>query len=289
MSGDPFRGVLLLSDMDGTLLDSKRRISEKNRAAVNRFIEGGGLFAVASGRMKASVELYKLPISVPSIIYNGAVIYDFKNDKTLWSDSLQECTKDVVAQVMERFNGIGLEVYSEGSVYIMNENEHITDHVIRERITPVYIDSLDEIPTVWTKVLFAWDPWRLPEVENFLKGFTEPFEQVYSEPQFLEMLNKGVSKGSGLRILKKLLDKEIYCIIAVGDNMNDIELIQEADIGIAVGNAQELLKEAADYCCIDNDHDAIAEIIDKIESIVYKACDKGTAAISAKILLSYLN
>jgi Cof subfamily protein (haloacid dehalogenase superfamily) len=289
VSGYPFRGVLLLSDMDGTLLDSKRRISEKNKAAINRFIEGGGLFTVATGRMKASVELYKLPISVPSIIYNGAIIYDFKNDKTLWSDSLQECTKSVVAQVMEKFKGIGLEVYSEGSIYIMGENEHITDHVIRERITPVYIDSLDEVPGLWTKVLFAWDPKKLPEAESFLKGFTEPFEQVYSEPQFLEMLNKGVSKGSGLRMLKKLLDEDIYCIIAVGDNMNDIELIQEADIGIAVGNAQEPLKKAADYCCIDNDHDAIAEIIDKIENIVHKYYEKDTIPMSAEILLSCFN
>lgn len=289
VSGDPFRGVLLLSDMDGTLLDNKRRLSERNRAAIDRFVKGGGLFSLATGRMKASVDLYKLPICVPAIIYNGAAIYDFKKDKTLWSNNLQECMKNVVDQIIKRFEGIGLEIYSEGTIYITNENEHTIDHMIRERFTPVYFESLDEVPQPWTKVLLAWDPKKLPNVENFLKGFTEPFEQVYSEPQFLELLNKGISKGSGLMRLKQLMDEEISCIIAIGDNMNDIELIQEADVGVATGNAKESLKKIADFCCMDNDHDAIADVIDKVESIVRQYGEEGAAPMSAEILLSCLN
>ena len=289
MSSDIFRGVLLLCDMDGTLLDNKRRLGEKNKAAIERFVESGGLFTLATGRMKASVELYKLPISVPAIIYNGAAIYDFKKDETLWSDNLQECIKYVIARVVERFAGIGLEVYSGGIIYIINENEHTIDHMIRERFTPVYVDSLDEIPQPWTKVLFAWEPKKLPGVESFLKGFNEPFEQVYSELQFLEILNKGISKGSGLRRLKQLLDEEIRCIVAIGDNMNDIELIQEADVGIAMGNAKEPLKRIADFCCVDNESDAIADVIDRIEEIARASYEKKEAPMSAEILISGLN
>ncbi len=76
---NPFKGIMLVTDMDGTLLDGKSRISEGNRRAIKRFIAGGGLFTVATGRMFKAVEPYlpALPMNVPAIVYNGAAIYDF--------------------------------------------------------------------------------------------------------------------------------------------------------------------------------------------------------------------
>ena len=75
----PLTGILLASDMDGTLLDSRKRLSQANQSALENFVAAGGWFTVATGRMETSVKRYLpvLPLNAPAILYNGAVIYDF--------------------------------------------------------------------------------------------------------------------------------------------------------------------------------------------------------------------
>ncbi|HEX2944531.1 MAG TPA: HAD family hydrolase [Clostridia bacterium] len=262
----PFKGWLLVSDMDGTLLNSKSELSAGNKAALDRFTAGGGLFTVATGRAEKPVLLHidMLPLNVPAIIYNGACIYDFKAGRMLWQSPLPVGMSEPVKRVIERFPGIGVQVYHGGSAYFVTENQYTRAHAIREKFKPIIMEP-ENIPQPWFKIILAWDPPKLGEVEQFLKGFDIPFRQVYSEPQFLELLDKETSKGSALKILKRMLEPEKYHIVAMGDNMNDMELLSEADIGIAVGNAAEPLKAAADLCCRCHDLDAAAEVIGWIE------------------------
>jgi len=252
--------------MDGTLLDRSSKVSRENKAALERFTEGGGLFTLATGRMEKSVMPYfeELPVNVPAILYNGASIYDFEKGKTLWEDNLQPDVIWPIKQVMERFPGIGVQFYHGGRVYYVRDNEYMEAHRIREKYKPIRAD-IDEVPQPWTKVILEWHPEKLKLVEEFLSGFSEPFSQVYSEPQFLELLNSNTSKGNALKRLTGLLGPEKLCVIAMGDNLNDVELIKAADIGIAVENAHERLKAAADMCCTRHDLNAVAEVIGWIE------------------------
>ncbi len=269
----PFEGKLLVCDMDGTLLNSKSKLSAVNKAALDRFTAGGGLFTVATGRMERSVLQYldSLPINVPAIIYNGAGIYDFKSGRLLWQDTLPEGMIGPVKQVIDRFPGIGVQVYHGGSTYFITENDHTRAHAVRENFEPV-ITRPEDIPQPWFKIILAWDPPKLGDVERFLGRFDIPFRQVFSEPQFLELLNKDTSKGSALKVLKKMLDLEKYCVVAMGDNMNDMELVQEAAIGIAVDNATESLKASANLCCTCQDRDAVSEVIGWIEEGKIACC-----------------
>ncbi len=259
----PFKGRLLVCDMDGTLLDSGSKVSRENKLALERFVDGGGLFTVATGRMEKTVIQYlsDLPVNVPAIVYNGAAIYDFKTDKMLWKDNLPWSIIEPAKQVIRRFPDIGTVVYREGETYFVRQNNYTHEHMIRENFKPI-IAELEDIPQPWFKIILTWEPAKLPEVEEFLKGFNEPFRQVYSEPQFLELLNHSVSKGNALKVLTKMLGLSKACVIAMGDNPNDVELITEADIGIAVGNAHNILKAAADICCVDNDRNAVSEVIE---------------------------
>lgn len=94
-----------------------------------------------------------------------------------------------------------------------------------------------------------------------MNDFRVPFRQVYSEPQFLELLNPGATKGSALKVLTGILGIDKSRVISMGDNLNDIELIKEAGTGIAVANAHSALKAAANMCCTDHDSDAVSEVI----------------------------
>jgi len=262
----PYEGRLLVCDMDGTLLDSSGKVSEENKAALDRFVEGGGLFTVATGRPVEAVKSYlpDLPVNVPTILYNGAVIYDFKTEKVCWEDNLMPNIIHPITQVIEHFPGIGIQVCHGSRIYLVRQNEYTRAHMIREKFKPI-IAELDDIPQPWIKILLAWEPEKLSDVEAFLNGFSEPFRHVYSEPQFLEILNKGVSKGNALKVLTNKLGLSKACVIAMGDNLNDVELIEEANIGIAVGNAHSSLKAAADICCAHHDRNAVSEVIDWIK------------------------
>lgn len=258
----PFEGKLLVCDMDGTLLDSSSKVSKENKAALDRFVEGGGLFTVATGRMEKSVMRYlsDLPINVPAIVYNGAAIYDFQTDRLLWQDNLSPSVIEPVKKVIERFPGIGVQLYHGGRTYYVRQNDYTHAHMIREKFNPI-IAELKDIPQPWFKIILAWEPKKLPEVEEFLKGFDEPFRQVFSEPQFLELLNYNTSKGNALRVLTHMLGLSKSYVIAMGDNLNDVELIKEANTGIAVENAHSVLKAAADICCAHHDRNAVSEVI----------------------------
>lgn len=266
MNSYPFLGKMLVTDMDGTLLDSKSRISEKNRKAIERFIAGGGLFTVATGRMFKAVEPYlpELPLNLPAIVYNGAAIYDFSTKKIIWQDCLPSYMESVCFRIHERFPGVGFEVFHGADIYLPAQNEETAKHAVREGFKPLFA-SLDKVPKPWFKVLIAARPEELLEVEEFVRGMEEEFHAVYSEPQFLELLNIRVSKGSALKHLARMANIPCEAIVAMGDNKNDIEMLREAGTGIAVANAHRDTSTAANLICCHHDRDAVAEVIGWIE------------------------
>lgn len=263
----PFAGKLLITDMDGTLLDGKRLVSPENSKALRRFTEGGGLFTLATGRMNKTVKPYleHLPVNVPGIIYNGAAIYDFANEKILWHNCLPDSIGEIAVRILESFPGIGFQVFHGGEVYFAGQNSETEKHSEREGFGPI-IAPLDRIPKPWYKILLAWEPENLAQVEAWLRETGGDFHAVYSERQFLELLNPGVSKGHALERLVPMLGIPGLRVVAMGDNMNDIEMLKAADVGIATENALEAVKAAADLCCCSNDSHAVAEVIGWMES-----------------------
>ena len=92
-----FDGYLLVSDMDGTLLNSKGKLSEENKRAIEYFVDNGGQFTLATGRMLPSVKrhIHKLKVTLPVIMYNGTKIYDFSNDEVIYEKFLEEERKEI--------------------------------------------------------------------------------------------------------------------------------------------------------------------------------------------------
>jgi Cof subfamily protein (haloacid dehalogenase superfamily) len=261
---------LLISDMDGTLLNSKHEISDENYNAIREFISSGGLFTVATGRMTKTVFPYlsRLPVNAPAILYNGAAIYDFKKEKMLYENHLPAYESlEFIAGIINNFPDAGIEIFQGNEIYLLKENDETIKHFKRESL-PSKITPLNEVPKMWYKIIIVWDPENLKKVDEYMRatGFDVKFKGLrctYSEPQFIEILSTDCSKGSALNILTEMLGIDTANVIAIGDNLNDLEFLNEAGLGIAVDNAHPELKKNADELTVNNDNHALSSVINK--------------------------
>jgi Cof subfamily protein (haloacid dehalogenase superfamily) len=261
-----FENKMLVCDMDGTLLNSSLKVSDENIAALRRFTENGGLFTVATGRMHVAVLQYLpiLPINIPAILFNGAMIYDFITKESIWERPLQDEAKQTVIEIIAEFPAAAAEVYHGDNIYLLNENT-ITERHIKVEKTNIKRQPIDKIPFPWMKTLIASDPDTLHRIERWLQKKDLSFRSTFSEKTFLELLNKQASKGHALVELARMTGTSVENIYAMGDNLNDLEMIQMAGTGIAVSNAHPALKAAAKVCMPHHDEHAVAHVVDWIE------------------------
>lgn len=266
--------VVLLSDMDGTLLNSKKEISDTDKKAIERFMSLGGKFTIATGRTIHSFHHYydMLELKMPLIMYNGAAIYDKVNDKVLFEQPLPSEAKRITEEILGVMPHIGGEVLKTDGIYVFRNSEYEELHTKLCMVTPYY-KELDEISEGdWLKVLFAMAPEDIPFIELFAKrmGY-DTVSFVKSSDIFYEMLPLGTTKGSALAQYRRLEGMEGYTFVATGDFDNDIEMLVEADLGVAPANAEETVKKVADLVLENtNETGAIAELID----IIIEKCSK---------------
>ena len=120
----------------------------------------------------------------------------------------------------------------------------------------------NEVSKPWYKVMFAGEFERLIILEEYLKKYEDNFNFAFTESSMIDLIDKKTSKGAALEKLTTLCGFKLSDVIAIGDNMNDIEMIKTAGIGIAVANANQQVINAADFCGKNHDEDAISHVIE---------------------------
>lgn len=264
-----FDGILLCTDLDDTLLTSDKRISDENSRAIEYFKSEGGLFTFATGRvpMGARLMLEYVHPNAPMVCFNGAAIYDFNDNRILWSRSLDADAVKAVEYIDSLFDFAGIEVCTDDKIYFCRVNRIVEEHQALEKLPDNSLDYHD-IPEKWKKVLFMTESDRLGLIRNAIASspFADKYTFVQSSPWYYELLPKDTSKGEGLMHLADLLGIDRSRTVGVGDNENDLMMIKMAGTGIAVANAIEEVKQAADYITADNNSHAIAAVIKAIEN-----------------------
>lgn len=263
----PFSGYMITSDLDGTLITPEFVIPEKNIEAVRGFINGGGKFALATGRSIESARRYAEAIkpNAPCVVLNGVVIYDYRNDKILWDSTLPPEAGECLRLIKERFPKLGMEVFAGNRLYLITSHPQTDKHVLNESLD--YIDAdLDSVPGRWYKALFAGSAEEINEVEAFCRTLSyEKIRFVKSSPIYYEMLPADCDKGSGIKKLAELLNIEIEKTYGIGDFYNDTEMLEAAGVGVVTGNAPEDLKQRADLVVCNCSEGAIAQLVDYID------------------------
>jgi Cof subfamily protein (haloacid dehalogenase superfamily) len=264
-----FDGILLCSDLDGTLLREDKSISEKNRRALEYFKQNGGLFSIMTGRMSFVLEptIKETQPNVPVGFGNGLGIYDFQNNRKLSLRFVDPSVLALVEKVYQDFPEIGVEIATHDTIYCVRVNETVKKHLSDENI-PLVMTTPKDFSLPIAKILFAAPPEVL---ENFIPQISkekdaEKFQLLRSDKLYFEILPPNVGKGELLLQLAELLGVDKKKTIAVGDNDNDVSMLLSAQIGIAVENAAKRAKDAADMFAPSNEDDAIAFIIQELEN-----------------------
>ncbi|MDR0804949.1 MAG: Cof-type HAD-IIB family hydrolase [Oscillospiraceae bacterium] len=263
-----FENVLLVTDVDGTLIDDNAEIGADNLAAIEYFRQQGGIFTIATGRgqQMAQCIIDELPTDVPAVIFNGAAVYDYVKDDFVWQSSLQTVGAKYLRDFLDEFPDVCAEYLCGKDVYVVRKNGLEEEHLRLGNIKPI-ICELEDIPIEQgLKALIIAEPHIIEKAYTGIKDrHYDTVNWVRSAPQYLELLPKGTSKGDGMLKLIELRDLSDYTIVAAGDYLNDLEMVEYADIGFATSNAHPDLIAVADYVCNDNNHAAIADIIDKLD------------------------
>lgn len=265
-----FKDVIIMTDLDGTLLTDAKEILDSDMEAINRFRNGGGLFSVATGRgykMAKSV-IEKLELTMPAVIFNGAAVFDFQKEEYLWQSEITPDAAGYIKLLMDNIPDIGIEVLHEQQVFVPAMNQSVREHLLMENIEPVEVD-LDEIPkSGWLKVLIAYPAEGMDEVVEFAEKYCSgKVNWVRSAPYYYEMLPEGISKESGFEKLLELKGADERLTVACGDFHNDYDMIKMADLGVAVENALPEVKSVANLIVCDNNSGAISQVVKYIENI----------------------
>ncbi len=263
-----FSDILLCTDLDDTLLTTDKKVSEENVSSIEYFKSEGGLFTFATGRVPMSARLmlkYVRP-NAPMVCFNGAGIYDFDKDELLWSRILDKRASDAVEYMECALDFLGIEVCTAEKIYFCRSNSVVEKHKVLENLPDNYL-SYRDIPEKWIKVLFMAEAEQIPLVRAAAANapFADDYTFVQSSPWYYELLPKDASKGDGLMALAGLLGIDRDKTVAVGDNENDLRLVSMAGTGIAVANAVDEIKQAADFVTVDNNSSAISEVIRALE------------------------
>ena len=268
-----FSGVLLVSDFDGTLIDHQLSISDDNVAAVQSFIAQGGRFVGATGRTELNVRPFArgLSLSSPWILYNGAAIYDWQRQSFVYKALLDRAlTAAFVARVIARIPAINVQVFPGGPFCQVNPRAVPDAQAVREK--QAFVDKpVEEVGDDWLKVLFCDDdPQHIDLVEALLHD--DPLRHCVhptrSAPRYFELTASGVNKGSALVRLKQLLDPPAQRVVAIGDYLNDIEMLIEADLAAAPCSALPQVQAHARIITLAHTQSAIADLVQQLAAYV---------------------
>ena len=259
---------LIVLDLDGTALNSNNVIPDNLQDILKRLKnEKRSRIVLASGRSISSMKIIaeNLGLEAPAITLNGGAIIDPVSDKIYYEKNLSEEIYLESLTILKELH-IDIVVFTAFGVYAEKASK-ITD--ILEEYSDNKIEWVRDLGTIGSpvKILFIPEYGTANAEVRKHTSFLE-IDIIESGFNFTEIVPKGVNKGSALKIVSEMLEIDHKDIIAFGDNENDIEMLQLAGTGVAMGNAPDHVKHEADIVTNTNDNDGVYKVLERIFNTV---------------------
>ncbi len=261
---------LLVSDIDGTLNNKKRKLPPVNKAAIRDFVANGGNFTLCSGRnLKSLTPHYlNLGIQAPALFLNGAGVYDFKTEKMLAFKPFSSEAEKILIDAAKRRFAVDLTMFSPDTLYI-----------VKPFFFGVFAATLDKLNFKICrngrgidsgnigKATFFGTPATLDAVKNELCGNNQKmFDCFLTSPYTLEVVSYGVNKGAAVKELAEFLNIPFENTAAVGDYYNDIDMLKAVSHPVCCGQAPQEIKDLCEHIACHCNQGAVADFINYIET-----------------------
>ena len=284
---------LVAIDLDGTMLNQYGIITEKTKKAISKAQEKGVEVMIASGRAITSVKRFSKEINSNKYFVsgNGAITYDIKNNKILYENILSKTKALKIIKICEE-NSIYYNVYTENGIIAKNlsyntlyyykdnltkpdENrthinivENVYDYFEQREEKILKIMICDEHKTVFNSIVRKLK--ELSEIEVLevshmsRKIIKQGTDEIALEYFYTEVSAKDVDKWNALEEIIGLMNISKEEVVTIGDNANDLKMITNAGLGVAMGESAPYVKQSADIIAPTNDEDGVAIILNKI-------------------------
>lgn len=263
---------MIAIDIDGTLVNSQRQLTERVKNTLAAARDKGVKIVLCTGRPIPGVEPELKELGLVSdedyvITYNGSMVQNVGTKDVIFSADLKPADYIDVNAMAQKL-GVHLHVSSTDAIYTANRD--ISPYTVHESWLvhmPINYRTADEMvqyPVPMIKMMMIDEPAILDAaIAKIPDDFRERYTVVKSAPFYLEILHPGASKGVALSQLASHLQMTADEIMAIGDNENDLTMIDYAGIGVAMENAIPEVKKAADVTTASNDEDGVALVVEK--------------------------
>ena len=259
---------LISLDIDGTLTNSRKRISPKTRDKLIRFQKNGGIVVLASGRPAEGIlphadTLHLREFGGYILAYNGGCAIDCASGDILFQSTMP-CA--YIPEICEAIRGrnVGINTYEGEHLIVGNCINRYTEIESRINNMPIHFveDFAGYVRYDVNKCLLQGEPEEIAELEKLLSAQFDGRLGVFkSEPYFLELVPLGIDKAQSIDRLLSMIGIATEECIACGDGYNDISMLRYAGLGVAMANASDTVKRASDYITLSNDEDGIEYLL----------------------------
>lgn len=284
---------LIAIDLDGTLLNSYGQISEKNRNALNKAKENNAEIIIASGRTTDSVRNIANDIGAKSYIIcgNGSLIYDLQKEEIIYDKFIDKKKALQIIEICEQ-NSIYYNIYTENMVITKTLNNNVLFYYQENASKPdnkktkinivqdiyKYVEELENQHILKitisdsNSIIFNGIIRKLRNIKDIdvldvahmsRKIIKTGTEETVIEYYYTEITSKNVDKWYAIEYLMDKLNIQRQEVMAIGDNVNDKMMIENAGCGVAMGNSAPYIKESADIVVSNNNEDGVAEAIEQ--------------------------
>ena len=257
---------MITIDLDGTLLRSDGSVSDHTVETLQKARQKGVIVAIATGRMYQTAKAYGERLALgdsPMLLFAGGLIQTLESKKILFQQTVpRQDAQDLVNLAREQ--SWQMQTYIDDVLRVELDEPWIRDY---ERTTKSRPSSAAMNFTAYRATAInssAGGHEELLERKALIeKTFPGRFNILFSDLTFLEIMPLGVDKGHGIRRLGELYDVDPKYIMAIGDSENDLDMLKAAGFSVAMANAGQEVKDAANYVTLSNDEDGVAAVVEK--------------------------
>lgn len=267
---------MIAFDLDGTLLTTDKRLTERTRKALEQAVEKGIHIIPATGRPMSGIP--QEIIDFPGIRYivssNGARVLDMKNRDVLYEETLPVGKAAEILDIFEKYDTLR-EIYYDGIGYADIDRLEQIEKYQKDPAMQRYICTTRR-PVESTRVKFETENRGLDKIQALFvnqEDKLEAWESIESQVGDVEVTGalsnnievnaKGIHKGAALQFLGELLGISMDEVITFGDGSNDIKMLEMAGTGVAMANSVQKVLDIADITAMSNDEDGVARIIEQ--------------------------